>query len=171
MSARKVSNISKAFIAVAAFMLALLLGGCGQFAATQSNTEDDTPTSRSYMSELSNKTSDLKDVLAQFNDAVSREDVVSMRTHADNAFAIIDSMDGIEAPDDLSDLKKQYNEGCGKLKEALGDYINLYSDIASATDKNPYNYDEYKDQIKEIQDLYDEGIKTLKDADETATEL
>lgn len=65
-------------------MLAVALSGCMQQTANQAN--DQQSENREYMTQVNQKMDDLDSRLSDFVDAVSRGDVVTMRTQADNAF-------------------------------------------------------------------------------------
>lgn len=160
-----------AFIA-AAFACSLALTGCSQQLAQQSSAEEESgPTSRSFMADMNEAADDLSEKMQAFTDAVAREDLVSMKVQADAAFAVIDQMGQIEAPDEVSDLKQRYVDGCTQLKEALSGYIDLYSEIDAATTRNPFDYDGYADRLAQIQSQYDAGVQALEDADKAATEM
>ena len=108
--------------------------------------------------------------LASFTDAVSRGDVVGMRTQADNAFKSIDDLNKLEAPEDLKDIQQAYVDGTGTLKEALSSYVGLYTEIDSATDEQPFDWASYDERIGEIQSQYDAGIAQLEEGDQKAAE-
>ena len=165
----------------AAFCLliaAFTMSGCTAptGAANQGSAEDQAMTSSEYMAEVNQVVEKLSERLQSFDDAVSRQDPITMRTQADSAFAVLDELAAIEAPDDVKDLRDQYIKGCDQLKDALNSYIDLYSDmsaakaLASSSSRNApsFNASNYTDRIKEIQSKYDEGIKTLEDADSSA---
>lgn len=167
------SKAKKIIAAVCMLLLAAMLAGCAapQTANQQDSEEEQPLTSSQYMSQVNQKVETLAERLQGFNEAVSREDAITMRTQADNAFAVLDEMAAIEAPEELDDLRDQYIKGCDQLKDALNSYVTLYTEIASANSSAAFDYSTYSDRIKQIQDQYDEGIKTLEDADKKATEL
>ena len=139
-----------------------LLAGCANTATTKATEEQQA--NRAYMSQVNEIMEQLDKSLDSFVDAVSRGDVVNMRTQADNAFKILDKLDALEAPESLSDVQKNYEEGSAKLREALDDYIKLYSDMNdSSFDKSTYN-----ERIADIQKLYDEGVELMQQGDEAA---
>lgn len=126
---------------------------------------------RHYMTQVNQTLDDLDEQLDGFVDAVSRTDLVTMRTQADNAFKTIDELGSIEAPEALAEVKTSYVDGCNTLKDALNAYVQLYTDIESATDAQPFDYSTYDQRLQEIQDLYDQGIEKLQEGDEKATNL
>jgi uncharacterized phage infection (PIP) family protein YhgE len=142
-----------------------MLGGCmpQQNAATESQKAN-----RAYMSEVNQTMSSLDEGLGAFVDAVSRDDVVNMRTQADNACKAIDKLDDIDVPDDMKDIHKKYVEGADKMEQALNAYIALYTEIQQAKAGGSFDWSAYNERLAEVQGLYDEGYKALKDADETA---
>lgn len=163
--------------AVFVLLAALLLSGCASpQAATNAEGEDKPMTSSEYMAEVNLTVEELNERLQSFNEAVSRQDPITMRTQADNAFAVLDKLAAIEAPDDVKDLRDQYVKGCDQLKDALNSYIDLYSEMVAARDRaqsssrNSSSFDasDYADRIEAIQNQYNEGIQTLEDADNSA---
>ncbi|WP_165056052.1 MULTISPECIES: hypothetical protein [unclassified Adlercreutzia] len=149
-------------------LVAAALAGCAQ----QNNAANEQQTkSRQYMSSVNQTMEDLSSRLESFEDAVSRGDAVTMRTQADNAFKALDALAAIEVPEGLGDVQTGYVDGCNKLKEALNAYIELYTEIDSATEEHPFDYATYDDRIKSIQELYDEGVSLLEETDKKATEL
>ena len=63
------------------------------YAAAQQQSEN-----RQYMTQVNQTMDDLKSRLESFTDAVSRGDVVGMRTQADNAFKAIDDLNNLTSP-------------------------------------------------------------------------
>lgn len=114
---------------------------------------------------------DLQSKLGSFNDAVSRDDVVGMRTQADNAFKAIDSLSSIDAPDSLKDIKQSYVDGANDLKSALSAYVDLYTEIDSATADHPFDYSTYDQRLSDIKAQYDSGIQKLQDGDQKVANM
>ena len=145
-----------------AFALALgVLGGCSPNAA---NPTDEQKANRAYMSQVNSIMTQLGDDLDSFVDAVSRGDVVNMRTQADNAYKELDQLANVEAPEPLAEVQKQYVDGTAKMREALDEYITLYTEASSES----FDQSTYDDRVAEVQKLYDEGVEMLKAADEAA---
>lgn len=171
-----VRRIVLAAIVVCTLSLSFVLAGCTTTqAANNAEGEDKSMTSSEYMAEVNQTVEELSERLQSFNEAVSRQDPITMRTQADNAFAVLDKLAAIEAPDDVKDLRDQYVKGCDQLKDALNSYIDLYSEMSAAKAKaessrynDPFDASEYADRIEEIQNQYNEGIQTLEDADNNA---
>lgn len=153
-----------------ALCMAVALGSVALFgcSAAGSGTSQQQNGNRQYMSQVNQVMDDLEIALANFNDAVSRDDVVGMQTQSDNALSTLDDLAGIEAPEDLADVKSGYEQGSDLLRSALNDYVALYTEIASATDDQPFDWSSYDARLAEIQKNYDEGIAKLKEADELA---
>lgn len=129
---------------------------------------DEQKANRAYMSQVNETMVELDASLDSFIDAVSRGDIVNMRTQADNAYKTLDKLSAIEAPETLSDVQKKYAEGTQKLEEALDAYIELYSEADKAG--KDFDWSSYDGRIKEIQELYDSGIKALEEGDKAASE-
>ena len=127
---------------------------------------------RTYMTKVNVAVEKLNEGLAAFDDAVAEGgNPVIMRTQADKALDALNELSAIEAPEAMADLQSGYTAGCEKLKDALNSYIDLYTEIDSATDEAPFDYATYDDRLKAIQDAYNEGIEKLKAADEEALKL
>ena len=85
--------------------------------------EEQPVTASQYMVNLNDKTVVLDDKLQEFVDAVNEGRISAMQTKAQEAFVILDEMANLEAPDDIADLKSQYNDASNQLKTALNDYM------------------------------------------------
>lgn len=154
-------------VACAAVMMVAVLAGCAQQdnAAAQQQTDN-----RKYMTQVNQTMEDLKSRLDSFTDAVSRGDVVGMRTQADNAYKALDELGKLEPPEDLKDIQQEYVDGTNKLKDALNAYVELYTEIDSATDAHPFDWSTYDQRIAASKATYDEGIGKLQSGDNKATE-
>lgn len=155
--------------ACAAALAFAALTGCT--ANQESEEQQAQAQNRHYMTQVNQTLDDLNEQLDGFVDAVSRTDLVTMRTQADNAFKTIDELGSIEAPEALAEVKTSYVDGCNALKDALNAYVQLFTDIESATDAQPFDYSTYDQRLQEIQNLYDQGIEKLQEGDEQATNL
>jgi len=134
-------------------------------AATKQQSEN-----RQYMTQVNQTMEDLQSRLDGFTDAVSRGDLVGMRTQADNAYKALDELGKLNVPDDLKDIQQEYVDGTNKLKDALNAYIELYTEIDSATEAQPFDYSTYDQRIADIKSQYDEGIGKLQSGDNKASE-
>lgn len=152
----------------AAALLAGALAGC---MSPNTGATDQQQANRTYMTKVNQTMEDLNGRLGDFDDAVARGDVVTMRTQADNAFTAIDALSAIDTPDAMKSLQSGYVDGCNALKDALNAYIDLYTEIESATEEHPFDYGSYDERIKAVQDKYNDGINKLKAADEEALKL
>ena len=153
--------IALAFALVLAFAA---LAGCANTGGTSATPEQQA--NRAYMSQVNAIMEELGAGLDSFTDAVSRNDLVNMRTQADDAFKSLDKLADLEVPDDLTDVHEKYVAGTSKLREALEGYIALYADMNSGS----LDQVAYEDRIAEIQKLYDEGVKLLEEGDKLAAD-
>ncbi|WP_241159207.1 hypothetical protein [Adlercreutzia sp. ZJ141] len=151
--------------ACAGVLLLAALSGC---TTGPSESEQAQQANRDYMAQVNQSMESLEAKLGSFIDAVSRGDVVNMRTQADNAYAALDALAKIEAPEGLEDIQTSYVDGTNALKEALDDYIALYTEIESATADNPFDWASYDNRISQIKSKYDEGIGLLQSGDNAA---
>ena len=145
--------------------LALTCGlfvGCANPSANTAATEQQA--NRAYMSQVNGLMEQLGERLEPFIDAVSRNDIVNMRTQAENAYQVLDQLADLEAPESLADVQEKYVDGTAKLREALDAYIVLYTDMQG----DSFDQSTYETRIADVQKLYDDGIDLLKEADETA---
>ena len=148
-------------------LAAAMLAGC---TAPQNSATSEQKANREYMSEVNQKVDSLSDKLSDFKDAVSRNDVVNMKTTAANAGKVLDDLAAVEAPDELADIQSNYIEGTKALETALNAYVDLYTEIDSATDANPFDWSTYDARVATIQQQYDQGVAALKAGDEAAAE-
>ncbi|MBQ3106589.1 MAG: hypothetical protein IJC51_03860 [Eggerthellaceae bacterium] len=143
------------------------MAGCAQQNTSEQNAQ---AANRQYMTDVNRCMDQLSDSLDAFSDAVSRNDIVSMRTQADSAFRSLDELAALEAPEVLLDVQVEYVEGCAKLEQALGDYLTLFTQIETATEEQPFDFSTYDQSLKDIQKLYNEGIAQLESGDALAAE-
>lgn len=147
-------------------VLALMVGILTGCSANGSNANEEQQANRAYMSQVNEIMAELDENLDSFTDAVSRGDIVNMRTQADNAYKSLDKLSSLEATEDLADVQQCYVEGTEKLREALDEYIKLYSEIESGS----FDQSTYDARIAKVQSLYDEGVSSLEEGDKTAAE-
>ena len=83
----------------------------------------------------------------------------------------MDDLNNLNVPDALKDIQKEYVDGTADLKDALNSYIDLYTEIDSATEEQPFDYSTYDQRIQDIKSKYDEGIGKLQSGDNKASEL
>ena len=147
-------------LCVMALCLGVVVGCSGNTPAA------DTPqqANRTYMSKVNGIMEQLGNNLDSFVDAVSRGDLVNMRTQADNAYQSLDDLSKLEPPEGLEDVQKSYTDGTAKLREALDGYIDLYTAASSES----FDQSTYDTRLADVQKLYDEGVELLKKGDETA---
>ncbi len=149
----------------AIFAMCAFVAGCssvpGMSAATNANTETPAEQNRAYMTKINQAMTNLETNLTSFTEAVSRGDAISMKTQSDKAMNALDEVKSVEAPDALKDVKTKYDSGIDNLKSALSQYVDLYTSGAEIT----------QDSIAPIQQLYDAGVASLKEADESVASL
>ena len=152
----------------AAVLMVGMLAGC---AGIEQNSEEAKAQAenRQFMSDVNAIMEELSQRLDSFNDAVSRGDVITMRTQADDAFKVLDNLESLEAPEVLQDVKQGYVDGSKQLKDALNAYIALYTDLAA--NPSAVSTDAYKERLASIQDTYDQAVEKLKSTDAAATQL
>lgn len=152
----------------AAVLMVGTLAGC---AGIEQNSEEAKAQAenRQFMSDVNAIMEELSQRLGSFNDAVSRGDVITMSTQADDAFKVLDDLESLEAPEVLQDVKQGYVDGSKQLKDALNAYIALYTDLAA--NPSAVSTEAYKERLASIQDTYDQAVEKLKSTDEAATQL
>ena len=108
-------------------------GGCmpQQQTSAASQAQSD---NRAYMTQVNQTMETLQTRLNGFSDAVSRGDVVTMRTQADNAFKALDELDSQEAPDALGEEAVIY-----RRQRAAGErFERLYRAVHGNRQRNGY---------------------------------
>jgi flagellar basal body-associated protein FliL len=163
---------TKKLLAIVAmvFCVALMgvLAGCGSTdQAASSSSSDGASANREYMSNANTIIEQLQDNLNDFSDAVSDDNLVSMKAAAKKAYQNIDSFKQLKPTDTLKPVHNEYVKGCDDLKDALEQYIDLFSDQK----KSKLTDQQYKDRLKKIQDKYNSGMDHLKEGDKKATSL
>ncbi len=155
-----------AAIACITLVAAVGLTGCAGLEQTSEEAKAQAE-NRQYMSDVNATIEQLSQRLDGFEDAVSRGDVVTMRTQADDAFRTLDSLAALQPPEVLKDVQQGYVDGCNQLKGALNDYIALYTDVANGS----ANGGAYADRLAAVQEAYNAGVDKLRATDEAATKL
>ena len=158
---------ARLLVLACATVLCVALSACASGAS--GNYTEEQRANDAYMSQVNEIIVELDEGLDSFVDAVSRGDVDNMRTQADSACASLDKLSQLEAPEALSEVHKKYVEGSQKLEEALDAYIQLYTEADQAG--KSYDWSSYDSRMKEIQALYDSGVKLLEEGDKAAAEL
>ena len=147
-------------------LCASVVAGCDS--TTASTVTEEQQANRDYMAQVNQRMESLDADLEKFSDAVARQDVVSMRTQAESAFKALDALSTVEAPEALADVHASYVSGSAELREALSAYIDLYTEIQSATEQAPFDWSTYDQRIAAIQQLYNDGLAALGSGDEAA---
>ena len=162
----KFGSISRRVVLACALAGSLALSACAP--GGTATLTDEQKANRAYMSQVNEIMVELDGNLDSFIDAVSRGDIVNMKTQADNAYKALDKLSELEAPEALSGVQKSYTEGTQKLEEALDAYIKLYTEAEKAG--KDFDWSSYDERIKEIQGLCDSGVKALEEGDKAASE-
>lgn len=157
-------NIRITLVTCLVAVLAFAMIGC-----TPVVTEDTTKqtANRQFMSDVNQAMETISTDLSGFGEALSQEDVVSMKTQVTAASKSIGDLEKIEAPEGLGEIKQGYVDGCKKLQEALDQYLALYVEISEGS----FDYATYDTRIDDIKKIYEGGIQLLEDTDKKATEL
>ncbi len=142
--------------------LSISVYACAPNEQAQSQKEN-----RAYMSQLNTEMDGLKERLTEFDTAVEQGNIITIKTKAGSALKSIEAIEALTPPDSLKNIHKQYVAGCTDLESALTAYVDLYAKVSDQSDES-YNREDYPNDIKEIQDLYNKGIQELKDADSAA---
>lgn len=162
---------TKKLLAIVAvvFCMALMgaLAGCGSTDQASSSSSDGASANRDYMSNANTIIEQLQDNLNDFSDAVSDDNLVSMKAAAKKAYQSIDRFKQLKPTDTLKPVHTEYVKGCDDLKDALEQYIDLFSDQK----KSKLTDQQYKDRLKKVQDKYNSGMDHLKEGDKKATSL
>lgn len=158
---------AKALCAAALTLSLAFATGCTQ---PQQNPENTGPTASEYMITLNSTAAQLEAALSDFASTVEAGDVSAMQSKADAAYSIIDELNNAEAPEALSDVKSKYSDALSSLKGALGDYIDLYTEIDNAKSGSSFDFSTYKQRLEDIQKQYDDGLNALEEADKMVSE-
>lgn len=157
-------NVLIPLIASFALMAALLSGCVGTPAP---DTDSEQAQNRAYMSQVNEVMGDFYDSLTPFVEAVSSGEAVAIRNEANSMNRILDKLSAIEAPEGLASIKEDYDDGTGKLRQALDDYLTLYDEIQTGS----FDWTTYDERRELIQNLYNEGVEALEKADADLAEL
>lgn len=165
------TKTSKTIIKIACMTIALIavlsLTACMKSQAPA--TEEEQPiTPSQYMTNVNEVAENLAVSLGSFTEAVKANDLSAIQSRADSAYAILDELDSLEAPESLNDVKQKYSEATNSLKSALNDYITLYTEVKDSNKANPFDFDDYSERLESIQKQYDSGLNMLEEADKLA---
>lgn len=155
-------------LVVLCVVLTGVLAGCASGnQASSSSSSDAASANRDYMSSANTIIEQLQDNLTDFSTAVSDDNLVAMRAAAKKAYQSIDDFKQLQPTDTLKPVHSEYVKGCDDLKDALEQYIDLFSDQK----KSKLTDAQYQKRLKKIQAKYDSGMDHLKAGDEKATSL
>ncbi len=148
--------------------LGLVFAGCSEENAEE---VDQQTLNREYMASVNQLMGDLQTQLEDFSSAVAQGDVVTMRTQADQAFKYLDDLEALEVPEGLTLVHQDYVDGAVALESALTAYMDLFTQIETATEAQPFDWTQFDSRVAEIQGLYDEGIEKFEAGDNAAAEM
>ncbi|MCL2888948.1 MAG: hypothetical protein FWE65_00825 [Eggerthellaceae bacterium] len=149
--------------------LAILLSSC--FSSDKNSATEEQLANREYMVQVNRIMDNLVIDLNGFNKAVADEDIVNMDVAADRAKKTIEELVALQAPEVLQEIHSEYVAGCVELRDALNQYIVLYTEISLATDERPFDFANYNAQINKIKQKYNSGIAHLESADQKARSM
>ena len=124
---------------------------------------------RSYLAQVNDLLSNMDSDLKSFTDAASRNDLVAVQSNAKKINDTISSINNLDVPDDMKTVHDKYVSGCDSLKQALNNYVSLYCDVINRG--GDINAPEYSQKLSDIQNLYNTGLKVLKEADQALSDL
>ena len=155
---------------VLAAMVFSVLSAC-MLQANNNTASEEQIANRDYMTQANRIMDTLMVDLTGFNKAVSDEDIVGMNDQADSANKTINELAALTPPNDLKDVHSEYVKGCEELRDALRDYRDLYTEISSATESQPFDYSTFDSRLSKIKQKYDSGISHLEKADQKARDM
>ncbi len=141
--------------------LCMALAGCSSSSSTP-NPDDPASQNREYMSQLNQQMDSIQGSLNDFQDAVAKNDVVTMQADKTAVEKTIDSVKATSVTDRLSDVKDGYVSALDALDDALASYLSLYTDVQNGT----VSSDDYAQRLKGVQDAYDSAVSQMQDADD-----
>ena len=170
-SGSAVLSRSAILIAIAIACAAFVLGMTGCSSQTGMDIEDKPKTASEYMVDLNDYSGRLQAKMQELAEAAGEGKISAMQTKAQEAYAMLDEMADLEAPDEISEIKNQYNDAATQLKGALNDYMTLYTELYDSADSDAFDYSTYVQRLEDIQKQYDSALGVLEDADKKASEM
>lgn len=161
------SNMVRVAVAALALCALALCAGCSSQLPGESESEN---TASQYMVNLNDRSAELKDKLEEFSAAASEQRISTMQAKAEEAYSVLDEMASIEAPESLDDLKAKYSDAATQLKDALSDYISLYTEVFDSGQPSSSESSAYAERVESIQKQYDGALNALEEADKMAAE-
>lgn len=161
----------KAVRIIAAALSICALAACAGCSAQQLASEDEaTVTASQYMISLNDASAELKQQLGEFASAATEQKISTMQAKLDEAYATLEKMANLEAPEELGELKAKYSDAVSQLKEALASYDGLYTDALDSMHGNAVDLSDYSEALESIQQQYDSALNALEEADEMAAQ-
>ena len=169
MSFKRNSSLNKIIIGAVIASLMLGLFALASCAPRETEAEKAAKANREYMSAVNQIMDEIAGELTVFSGELRDEDLVGMSSCLANVTRQINALGALTAPEALKAIGNDYKEGCELLKQALQAYVDLYTEINAAG--SSYDYSQYNTRITHIQNIYDDGLEKLADADKAASEL
>lgn len=165
-----ISKISLKFIVVISviFMACIctfVLSSCDSLDLSKSASDMQKASTTSYLAQINSISQDFKNIISDFETDVKNKDIDSMKNKLSEADKLIEDFKSIDAPEPCKDVASAYSDGFMKLQQALSKYVQIYSDINSGSATS-----DTSQQITEIQNLYNQALEQLRQADKLAAE-
>lgn len=156
----RVSSTLRVAAVACAVACALAITGCTTQSA--SSTTSEAEQNRQYMATLNQQVTDIQTDLVAFQDAVAKQDAVTMKAQLSSVDKLIDSVKNTDCSSTLQPAKDAYVDALCSLDDALESYVTLYTDVANGTiDSATYN-----ERLSSVQSAYDAAMDKLKSADD-----
>ena len=161
------SHITKIFVSLACVLTCcFFLVGCnGQNAIPTANDMEKAATS-AYFAEVNSVVGEFNGALADFPADVKDKNVTDMKDKLEASQKILDKFNAIEAPQNCTDIHKNYGDGLLQMQQALSDYVAVYSSFVNGELGN----DVLNQRVASIQNSYNNGLDLLNKADKQAAE-
>ena len=111
------------------------------------------------MATLNQQVTDIQEYLTAFQDAVAKQDAVTMQAQLTSVDKVIESVKNTDCTSKLQPAKDLYVDALCSLDDALA---SLYTDVANGT-VDSATYDE---RLSSVQSAYNEAMDKLKSADD-----
>lgn len=156
----RVSRSIRVAAAACAVACALVVTGC--VAQSTTGVTSEAEQNRQYMATLNQQVTDIQEDLTAFQDAVAKQDAVTMQAQLSSVDKVIESVKNTDCTSKLQPAKDLYVDALCSLDDALASYVSLYTDVANGT-VDSATYDE---RLSSVQSAYNEAMDKLKSADD-----
>lgn len=159
-------NIKKiALLLSVVFVLGLgmvALSGCkGMQSFTESNDVVKAQTT-AYVAQVKEFSSKVNIILENFQTDMKDKNIDGMSDKIDGLDKLMGDFDKLDVPKDCEDVQASYKEGFNNLHAAFKDYYLAYRDYCDKKIKD----NELNQKVRNIQHTYDQGVESIKRADE-----